>query len=388
MKTIKILGTALLLSAAINVTATSIDIKNTTTPHLELLETPKPDNTTIKVALLLDTSNSMDGLIDQARAQLWELVNELSRAKCGNDTNPNLNIALYEYGNDRLNAREGYIRQVNSFSSDLDMISQNLFSLTTNGGNEYCGNVIQNSLNQLDWGKNADDLNLIFIAGNEPFNQGPVRYQDAASNACGKDVTINTIFCGDYNQGIKTNWKDGASLTKGDYIAINSDRATVHVPSPYDDRIIECNRRLNNTYVRYGAEGEAKMELQSRQDVNASAYGSGNAVKRAVSKSSHFYKNSTWDLVDAVEEDNVDLEEIVVSESLPAELKGKSTPEVKKYIAQKKEERTAIQQEIAELNRKREEFVSKQAKEGDNELRNAMLDAIKRQGKAKNYSWE
>ena len=32
----------------------------------------------IKVALLLDTSNSMDGLIDQAKAQLWDVVNELS----------------------------------------------------------------------------------------------------------------------------------------------------------------------------------------------------------------------------------------------------------------------------------------------------------------------
>ena len=29
----------------------------------------------IKVALLLDTSNSMDGLIDQAKAQLWDIVN-------------------------------------------------------------------------------------------------------------------------------------------------------------------------------------------------------------------------------------------------------------------------------------------------------------------------
>ena len=36
----------------------------------------------IKVALLLDTSNSMDGLIDQAKAQLWEIVNEFSYAKC------------------------------------------------------------------------------------------------------------------------------------------------------------------------------------------------------------------------------------------------------------------------------------------------------------------
>jgi hypothetical protein len=32
----------------------------------------------VQIALLLDTSNSMDGLIDQARSQLWRVVNERS----------------------------------------------------------------------------------------------------------------------------------------------------------------------------------------------------------------------------------------------------------------------------------------------------------------------
>ena len=342
---------------------------------------------TIKVALLLDTSNSMDGLIDQARAQLWELVNELAEAKCGNESRPDLKIALYEYGNDRLNAREGYIRMVSAFSTDLDEISKNLFALTTNGGNEYCGNVIKNSLHQLDWGKNANDLNLIFIAGNEPFDQGPVRYQDAASLACGKDVTINTIFCGDYNEGLQTKWKDGASLTQGDYIAINSDRATVHIPSPYDDKILQKNEELNKTYVGYGNLASSKMALQSSQDSNAQTYGNANAVKRAVSKSSRLYKNTSWDLVDAMEEN----EEIIVElkeAALPIELKGKTDKEIKEYVTIKKEDRTRIQQEIASLNKKRKDYVDSKTDTADNELRNALIDAIKKQGRAKNYSWK
>lgn len=349
--------------------------------------TKDPVQNTIKVALLLDTSNSMDGLIDQARAQLWELVNELAEAKCGDESRPDLKIALYEYGNDRLNAREGYIRMVSAFSTDLDEISKNLFSLTTNGGNEYCGNVIQSSLNQLEWGKNKNDLNLIFIAGNEPFDQGPVRYQDAASNACGKDVTINTIFCGDYNEGLNTNWKDGASLTQGDYIAINSDKATVHIPSPYDDKILRKNEELNKTYVGYGNLAPSKMALQSSQDSNAQSYGNANAVKRAVSKSSRLYKNTSWDLVDAMEEN----EEIIVElkeTSLPQELKGKTEKEIKEYVSKKKKQRKTIQQEIASLNKKRQEFVDSKTDTSDNELRNALIDAIKKQGRAKNYSWE
>ena len=35
------------------------------------------------------------------------------------------------------------------------------------------------------------------------------------------DILINTIFCGDYNQGISGKWQDGAQLGGGDYMTIN-----------------------------------------------------------------------------------------------------------------------------------------------------------------------
>jgi len=76
----------------------------------------------IKLALLLDTSNSMDGLINQAKSQLWTIVNELAAAKC-DEAKPEVQIALYEYGNDRLPASEGYIRLVTPLTNDLDKIS-------------------------------------------------------------------------------------------------------------------------------------------------------------------------------------------------------------------------------------------------------------------------
>ncbi|MEP3838256.1 MAG: vWA domain-containing protein [Algibacter sp.] len=347
---------------------------------------PKPNKPFIKVALLLDTSNSMDGLIDQAKAQLWDIVNELSYAKCGTNK-PNLEIALYEYGNDRLNGNEGYIRQVLGFSDDLDDISKELFSLRTNGGEEYCGQVIQTSLNQLNWGKNADDLKLIFIAGNEPFTQGKVNYKDAAANANEKDVTVNTIFCGNYNQGVSSFWQDGAQLTQGDYMAINQDKTTVHIASPYDDAILILNNKLNNTYVAYGAKGSRKIALQEEQDMNASSYSKANAVKRTVSKSSHLYKNKSWDLVDAVEQEEVIIENINDDE-LPTELKGKSKSEIKAYVDSKSKERERIQNEISKLNAKRVAYISKHKNEQANNLENAMTHAIKEQAKRKKYTWE
>jgi hypothetical protein len=345
----------------------------------------KPSKQFIKVALLLDTSNSMDGLIDQAKAQLWEIVNELSYAKCGTDR-PNLQIALYEYGNDNLNAEEGYIRQVLAFTSDLDDISKQLFSLTTNGGNEFCGHVIQTSLNQLTWGNNPDDLKLVFIAGNEPFSQGKINYQDATTLANTKGVTVNTIFCGDYNQGISSYWKDGADKGKGNYMAINHNHATTYVASPYDDKILQLNQKLNQTYVAYGSYGKEKMAVQAEQDDNAQGYSAANAVSRTVSKSSHLYKNDSWDLVDAEEQKSFNYDDLKDTD-LPQELKGKSKSEIKTYITKKRDERKTIQEEIQQLNEKRRQYVMTQQKDDANGLESAMIQAIKTQAKQKNYIW-
>jgi len=343
-------------------------------------------NPEIKVALLLDTSNSMDGLIDQAKAQLWQIVNELSYAKC-NEESPNLKIALYEYGNDNLNAEEGYLRQVISFSDDLDEISKSLFSLTTNGGNEFCGKVIKTALNQLNWGKDKDDLKIIFIAGNEPYSQGSVSYKEASKLAHQNDVTVNTIFCGDYNQGISSYWKDGADLTHGNYMAINHNQATVHVASPYDDEILELNEKLNKTYVAYGKSGRIKMAMQAEQDTNALSYDKANAVSRTVSKSSRLYKNSSWDLVDADKEGDFSYDDLKDSQ-LPEELKGKSKAEIKSYVEKKRKTREKLQNEIASLNLKRRKYVTKQNNDTQNGLKNAMINALKTQAENKNYKWE
>ncbi len=341
----------------------------------------------VKIALLLDTSNSMDGLINQAKAQLWDIVNEFTYAKCGDRTSPKLQIALYEYGNDNLSSREGYIRQVLDFSSDLDKISEKLFSLSTNGGEEYCGTVIQQSLRQLNWGKNADDLKLIFIAGNEPFDQGRLDYKDAASQAKEKDVVVNTIYCGNYAQGVSSFWKNGAALTGGDYMAIDHNQEIVHIITPYDDIIIQLNNKLNNTYIAYGASGAARISAQQAQDRNAYELEETVAVKRAVSKSSRLYNNADWDLVDAVEDNEDAIEELEVA-SLPKELQGKSKEEIKKYVSKKQAERIKIQKEIQTVNAKRQAYILKQKNSQKGELESAMLKAIKKQAEKKNYSWE
>ncbi len=364
----------------------------TEAPEVELKHVHQPQpasKQSIMLALLLDTSNSMDGLIDQAKSQLWTIVNELSAAKCDDGSRPDIRIALYEYGNNNLPSSENYIRMVSPLTDDLDEISNKLFALTTNGGDEFCGAVIQSSLHQLDWSESKADLKMIFIAGNEPFTQGNIYYKTVCEKAKENDVVVNTIFCGNYQEGIRTQWKDGADITGGTYMSIEQDQKTVFISTPFDDKIDALNTRLNNTYVYYGSKGRSKKEMQMEQDANAESYGQANKINRAISKSSHAYKNSSWDLVDAYKDDEDAIEKLDEN-YLPEEMKSMNDQEKKKFVEEKLSERQHIQQEIQELNKKRMQYISdnKPQAESENMLDEAMIRSIKSKANTKNLSFK
>ncbi|MCP1301951.1 VWA domain-containing protein [Chryseobacterium sp. S0630] len=352
-----------------------------------------PVNSTVKdnkiqVALLLDTSNSMDGLIDQAKSRLWNIVNTLTTLKY-NGKAPEIEIALYEYGNDGIRD-ENYIRQVTPLTQDLDLVSEKLFALRTNGGSEYCGAVIRDASSNLNWDGNEKSMKLIYIAGNEAFDQGKINYKDVVSKAKAKNIYTNTIFCGSREEGIQTFWQNGASLGGGKYFNIDSDRKVLYIETPYDIRISECNAKLNDTYVYYGNHGSEYRLKQITQDKNAEAQSASNLVERTVAKSKkNAYKNDHWDLVDKAEKDAGFIANVKESE-LPAELKGKSKEEIQKTIAAKSAARDKIQKEIEELSKKRQTYIDSEIKkrgtDDSDDLGKAIESSIVELAKKNGYS--
>jgi len=346
-------------------------------------QTTEPENpsggkndTKIQVALLLDTSNSMDGLINQAKSRLWNIVNTLTTLRFKGEE-PEIQIALYEYGNDRLRAADGYIRLVAPLTTDLDLISEKLFALSTDGGLEYCGAVIQKATNELKWSANERDIHLVYIAGNEPFTQGKISYKEAISEALGKNITVNTIHCGERSEGVRGLWKDGADRGKGEFFNIDHNVRVRYIITPYDDRIDDCNIRLNNTYIGYGKLGESRKVNQAAQDINAASISSANKTERIVSKSGSAYKNTSWDLVDLVTE-NEDALRTIKQADLPKELQGKSETELKAFINQKQTERTAVQKEIESLSKQRQAYIDAEMQKSSDETGDDLGKAINR----------
>jgi hypothetical protein len=300
----------------------------------------------------------MDGLIDQAKSKIWAIINDLSGLKHQGQT-PTIEIALYDYGNSGLTVESNYIRKQIDLTTDLDVISQKLFGLSTNGGSEYCGAVIGASLNELAWTSHPQDLRVIYIAGNEPFNQGSIDYKEVCKIAATKDINVNTIYCGDYDQGVREFWYDGAKLGKGEYFNIDANQQIVHIQTPYDDKINAYNDSLNNTYFGYGSFGSSGKSNQVEQDANAVSESRSLKAERAIVKSKSAYENSSWDLVDAVKNNKADLKSMK-DEDLPKEFRGKSLAEKEKLLEEKRIEREQFQKKINELAVERQKFIEEE----------------------------
>lgn len=353
-------------------------------------EKPKAPPPKIQLAVLLDTSGSMDGLIDQARTQIWKLVNEFAFVK-QNGVTPEFELALYEYGKSSIPAEEGYLRQIVGFSTDLDKVSEELFKLTTNGGSEHCGQVIKSAVEGLTWSKAETDYKAIFIAGNEPFTQGSVDYKEACKLAIGKSIIVNTIHCGSYDDGVQGKWLEGAQLADGSYMSIDHNTKVPHIEAPQDKEILEIGEKINDTYIRYGKEGSDGAARQEAQDKNAEGAGQGADVNRALAKGKAQYRNSGWDAIDAIDEGHVKIEDIK-KEDLPEELRKLTLEELKEYIEKKRKERKELREKLLELETARNKYVAEKRREmaakGDTSIDDAMIKAIREQAGKRNFKNE
>lgn len=349
--------------------------------------TPPKPKPVIQLAILLDTSNSMDGLIDQARTQLWRVVNEFGKARKGGVMSE-LQVALYEYGNTRLQSDDGYIRRVLPFTTDLDRVSEELFALQTSGGDEYCGQVIAEAVRRLDWSASANDLRVIFIAGNEPFTQGPVDFKTSCASATARGIIVNTIFCGDQSEGLQTNWGTGAKLAEGRFIAIDQNAETAYVAAPQDDEIAALGLQLNTTYIAYGDKGSEGQKRQSAQDLNVSAKTGAN-LERQVAKASANYTNAYWDLIDAKNSGKVDVAKIKTKD-LPPAMQPMTIEQRKAHIAATEKKRLELQKKIARLDEDRKKHIAQVKRTlppAKNTLDEAIITAVREAGKKRGFTF-
>lgn len=337
---------------------------------------------TVDLAICLDTSGSMTGLIHAARTRIWSIVNELALAK----PSPRLRVALLAYGTPDYGAENGFVAVLTDFTEDLDAVSGKLFALNTNGGDEYVGRVIQKAMT-LGWTK-GDGLKLIVVAGNESADQDrEAPFRDQCKAAIGKGVMVNAIYCGSAGDGDAEGYREVARLSDGHYAAIDQNN-NVDLASPFDAEIAALNTALNATYLPLARGGAKGTEAQEVADADAAKAGA--IAQRAQAKCSSQYWNC-WCAIDLIDRGDVKLEDLK-EEELPEALKGKTLEEKRKIIDEKRVERKKVQEQIMERSQKRANWVASELKNraisDENSFDAAMRRSIRAQASAKGYTFE
>lgn len=351
-------------------------------PDEKAIVAPVRSEPKIQLAILLDTSGSMDGLINQTREQLWRIVNTFATAK-RDGKRPRLELALYQYGNDGLSSAQDYVQRIVPLTTNLDKVSEALFKLSTNGGSEFCGAAISHALRELEWSSDPRDLKLIYIAGNEAFTQGPIAFRDVVKKAIGRGIVVNTIHAGTQAQGISDSWAEAAKLADGNFLFIDSNRAVARVDAPQDAELARLSQELNGTYLAYGRRGGEAAARQVAQDKNAQGMSAGSMSTRVAAKASAMYKNDDWDLVDAKKEGKA-LAAVPAAE-LPAEMQKMNEAEREAFVGQKAKQRAELQERITKVSAERDRFVQdelkKRATDGTKTLDDALIESARAQAK-------
>lgn len=342
---------------------------------------PKP----IDLAICLDISGSMDGLINAARQNLWAVVNDLATLQ----PTPTLRVALVTFGCAAHEAEKGWVKVETDFTTDLDLVSQKLFALTTNGGEEYVARVLQAAASELQWSQRNDALKLLFVAGNESAAQDPaLAFALACKNAIARGIVVNSIYCGNPADELAPAWREVAKLADGQFAAIEKDAAVV-IETPFDGKLAEISGLINSTYVPYGAQREVWTGNQQAQDGNAVNLNPAAAAQRCQTKASDLYICAQWDLVDATTDPKFKLED-VKKEDLAEALRTLSLADLRAHIEGQRQKRTELRATVAELGKQRDAFVIaeqvKRSTSGDKLFETAVLEAVRQQAAARGFT--
>lgn len=328
----------------------------------------------VDLAVVLDTSGSMEHLIKAARLKLWEIVHELTLF----EPTPTLRVALVSYGSRANGADSGWVRVETDFTEDLDLFSDRLFGVVQDqGGTEYVARAVRAAAEALSWTPSEEALKLLFVAGNESVEQDlQVSLEEVSDLVRQKGIFPQLIFCGQPQDAAAESWARLADWSHGRFATIDHRLSAQELASPYDGELVELSGAINQTYVPRGEEGERRYRRLATQDEEAFKLSAAAAASRAEVKSSPLY-SSGWDLVDAIASGEQALYEVDESE-LPETMRAMSLSELEEQFEALEASRQVLRDRITRLSRQRRLFIAEEIKARKIDL-SRTFDAVVRQ---------
>ena len=354
--------------------------------HLTAIENPKVD-----VVFVLDTTGSMEGLIQTAKEKIWSIATTMASAQQA----PEIRIGLVAY-RDR---GDSYVTKVVDLSADLDSVYATLMDFQAAGGGdtpEDVNRALYDAVHNMSWSQDSQAYQAIFLVGDAPphMDYNEARYPEIVASALEKDIVINTIQCGEIGTTVDP-WTQIASLSHGEFFQVEQAGGAVAFTTPYDEEIATLSAKLDNTRLYYGTEKEKEKmrgKVAATEKLHEGASFASRARRGAFNASLGGRANLLGEneLIAAVASGSVDLSELE-EDALPEALKPMAPAEQEAFVAGLAEERQDLQRQIRELAEDRDGYLSKKVEEAGglkSSLDQKLYDAVKAQAKDVGLEYE
>jgi len=194
-----------------------------------------------------------------------------------------------------------------------------------------------------------------------------------------RDLIINTVQCGSMVE-TTTAWKDIARLAEGCFVAIPQSGNMAAVATPMDKELGILNNKLGDTLVAYGEE-TVRRSVAGKQAASVNAPASVAADRLAFNGLSGVSVQGEGELLDALAQGKV---KNIRKDYLPAELQKLDEQGLQAELAKRRNERAKLQDQIKELNQKREAYLlAERSRAGGDSFDGQVAAAIRAQGSRK-----
>ena len=350
------------------------------------IDTPIQQHVTAKakvdVVFVLDTTGSMDGLIQTAKEKIWSIATTMASAQQA----PEIRIGLVAYRDHG----DAYVTKVVDLSADLDSVYATLMDFQADGGGdgpESVNKALYDAVHSMSWSEQDQAYQAIFLVGDAPphMDYNEVRYPEIVATALDKGIVVNTIQCGDMPTTVEP-WAQIASLSHGEFFQVEQAGGAVAFNTPFDKEIAELSARLDDTRLYYGTEEEKEKmngKVAATEKIHAGLTVASRARRAEFNASVGGRANLLGEneLVAAVVDGTVALDELD-ADALPEALKPMAPAEQKAYVAELSEKRETLQRQIRALSEDRGDYLAKKVDEAGGmkgSLDQKLYDAVKEQ---------
>jgi hypothetical protein len=318
----------------------------------------------VEVAFVLDTTGSMDGLIEGAKKKIWSIATTIAEANPDAD----LRMAIVAYRD----VGDNYVTRVFPLTEDIQDLYGDLLRFKAEGGGDWPESVneaLDAAVTKLKWGQGSKDTRIVFLVGDAPPHMDYRQdrpYKQVIKDARSRGIIVNAVQAGAAEDTTRV-WRSIAQLGGGEFIAIPQDGGQVLViVTPYDEDIYRLQLEIDETVAPYGR-AEQQAEVRSKLETRKSA-----PAPSAADNSSYVLKKSkgrdaitgSGDLVSDVEQGRVKLDEVAEGD-LPEAIAALPKPERGAKLRSLSEKRGTLSARMAELVARRDAFLAEKSAEAE-----------------------